>query len=510
MSGSAKYIREAAAFGAPPAPPPSNAPPQYADRHRQYLAGRTALFDAARAHLAGDYVRAEVQGLTESFYDWTETDIRLSDLRSPSASPDARTDDVKQILLPALAVDYLPPGAKIRTMGSTWLCVNPANLSGVRATAVIFRCNTSYNSYDCYGNVVSEPIFIERATMLGNDNQKPENLVLMDGYFRVLCQLNDNTRRLGQNRRMILGDKAYFITGFTDFIREFTDLRGSTHLLDFTVRLEEPTREDDVTVHFIAGGRTQRFEATLSGAQTVRSGALTTLLAQFSVNGTPMQGSAECPVGWLWSTSDAAVASVDALGNVTGISPGSATVTATLEQNPSVSASLTLTVTDAAAPEQGSVAFLGSPQTAIRQNTSAVYEAAYFLGGRQTPGGVTYRFSGADPSCYLVTLGTNDDLAASTVGVDFTDMLLKQYFSGELYRGSVLTLENGVLTQTSDPSAYVPAEAFLQDSVLYVQTDALGFNRVMITALRPSPVPLTITACRGDVCAEVTVALEGY
>ena len=126
------------------------------------------------------------------------------------------------------------------------------------------------------------------------------------------------------------------------------------------------------------------------------------------------------------------------------------------------------------------------------------------------PNGVTFSFSGADPSCYLVLYGTNDDLANSTVSVDLGDMLLKQYFAVESYNGSDLSLDDGVLYQTSDPTKYNPVRTKLVDGVLYAVTDELGFNQVMITAVKPSPVPLTITASYGGVSKSIIVDLEGY
>ena len=508
MGSSEQYIKNAAAFAQPSGGIRTNAPSQYAGRQKQYLAERSALFDAERAYLSSDYVNADVQGLTADFYEWTNTNIRMSDIIRPSASLTRKNDDVKQILLPELAVDYLPIGAKIQAMGSTWICINPSNISSARATAIVYRCNTAYNSYDCYGNVVSEPIVIEKSNMLGNDNESPENLILMDGYFHVICQLNDNTRRLGQNKRIILGTKAYYITGFTDFIREFTNDRDSVHLLDFTVRIEEPTEADDVTVNFIAGGNTQSFEAIIGGAESVQVGELTTYTAQFVSNGEIMHPTEDCPITWEWTSSDHSVATVDVFGNVSGIAEGSAQITATLAQNPNVSATASITVSTAGMTEN--VSFIGYVQSSVRQYTSAVYTAFYFRNGERMPNGVTFSFSGAAPSCYLVLYGTNDDLANSTVSVDLGDMLLKQYFAGESYNGSELSLDDGVLYQTSDPTKYNPVRTKLVDGVLYAVTDELGFNQVMITAVKPSPVPLTITASYGGVSKSIIVDLEGY
>lgn len=49
---------------------PTNSPVQYADRHTQYMADRSARFIEKRAYLSTDYVEAQVQGLTDDFYEW--------------------------------------------------------------------------------------------------------------------------------------------------------------------------------------------------------------------------------------------------------------------------------------------------------------------------------------------------------------------------------------------------------------------------------------------------------
>ena len=161
MNQSEKYIKQSFGFRTAVNVPQSNAPPQYADRRRQYMAPRTVKFDAERAKYATDYVSAAVQGLTPDFYEWTETTVRLAENLDASAKVVKRTDDYKEILFDSERIDYFPIGAKIKTMGSTWICTMPSNMSSARCTALITRCNASYNSYDDYGNVITEPISAE-------------------------------------------------------------------------------------------------------------------------------------------------------------------------------------------------------------------------------------------------------------------------------------------------------------------------------------------------------------
>ena len=167
MNDSQKYIKNLI-FSNDGSKVVQNTPEQYNSRQKQYLADRTARYVSERAYLSSDYVEADIQGLLPYFYDYTTLYIRLADILSPSANTTKKVDDYKQVLIPDRAVDYLPIGAKINTMGSTWIVINPSNISSVSTNAVIARCNATYNSYDYYGNIIVEPIVVEKYTMSNN------------------------------------------------------------------------------------------------------------------------------------------------------------------------------------------------------------------------------------------------------------------------------------------------------------------------------------------------------
>ena len=220
---------------------PSNAPYAFADRQKRYLADRNRKFDEKRSYLSSDFFSASVQGLTDDFFAYTNTNIRLADLER-SASRTA--DDIKEFLIPDFS--YIALGAKIECMGNIFLVTHPRNISSPICTGICERCNTSYNDYDGEGRLISEPIILKNISMKENDNTSPQNLVLPSGYFEITCQKNQNTERLFRNKRIVIGSKVYFITGVTDFIREFTFDTDSERLMTFTARLEEKTVFDSI------------------------------------------------------------------------------------------------------------------------------------------------------------------------------------------------------------------------------------------------------------------------
>nr|DAU13398.1 MAG TPA: head closure knob [Caudoviricetes sp.] len=400
MNDSQRYIKNLI-FGNDGSKVVQNTPEQYNSRQKQYLADRTSRYIAERSYLASDYVQADIQGLLPYFYDYTTLNIRLADILSPNANATKKVDDYKQVLIPDRAVDYLPIGAKINTMGSTWIVINPSNISSVSANAVIARCNATYNSYDYYGNIIVEPIVVEKYTMSNNDNDNSINLVLMDGYFNITCQLNENTKNLGINKRIILGDKPYHITGFTDFIQEFTGNRNNIHIMSFTARIDEPTESDDLTMG-IAGGKEYVVGAELNGQTDLIAGQATILTADFLINGKKVESTTEHPLTWEYKSSNESIAKVSSDGRVNTYRQGTAKITAQLVQNPLVVASIDLLITEAVnAPY---IAFDGLIHDYVSQYSKETFSATYFENNLATNYPLKWSFSGATKRDYIATV----------------------------------------------------------------------------------------------------------
>lgn len=515
---SENYIKNAAMQGNhTPYTSALNTPVQYANRQHQYYAKRTAQFIKARAQYASDFVQADVQGLVlDDFYKYVSTCIRFSDIASQSATGTKSVDDVKVILFQEPTIDYFPIGAKLQTMGSTWLCTNPSNISSVHATAVVQRCNAAYSLYDYYGNILTEPIVVEKVTMASNDNSNPQNLVLMEGYFNVTCQLNENTRQLGQNQRIILGSKAYHITGFTDFIQEFTGEYGSIHLLRFSIRIEEPHPDDDLINH-IANGKNYKFSADITGAETVSVEKSTTLQAHFIRNGKEVFQSEEYPLTWDWYSSDETIATVDENGNVTGISPGAVKIYARLKESrgnvrkDSMITELELDVD------------IESGQ--LLQKCPADYIGTQFsINGNSISAITPKNICPADFNYSDVAIEPNDgeilaDINKSGIVIASFSMNVKPNLAGNyvgytsvipkyIRQHMSITLtaayyENGI--QTEQPVTWSFSGARTDN--YSVQENG---NAVIITCLGADDMPLTVTATCAEQSSSVEIKLDGY
>lgn len=400
------YIRNIGILAGGLTAPPKNAPGEYSSRKRQYLGAESTAFAKQYAKYSTDYFSAEAQGLDRSDpAAWQTVSMRMADVINPSASMTRYIDDYKMILIGDEAIDYVPLGTKFVTMGSTWLAVNPENISSAYGTGIIRRCNAVWNHLDYYGNVLSEPLAIERTIANASTPDAQDHLLVATGYYNVKCQYNEYTAQLNDNSRIILGSSAYRLSGFTDFIQEFTGDYSSVRLAEFTARYEEPNREIDDMENHVAGGLEFSWEIAISGKGKTNIGIPIVLTASSARNGEAVESTQEHPISYLWESSDEGIASIDADGNITPVSAGTCRITCRLEQNPGIEETVTIEVVSV--PADTTVAFDGSVPETLGTTQTAEITASVFLRGVASNMPVIWEFSGADEASYSAEVNGN-------------------------------------------------------------------------------------------------------
>ena len=383
-----------------------NTPAQYKNREKQYLSNPSARFTEKISKYASNFVKARVQGLDPNDREsWTETRIRMADIAPDSASTLRKQDDYKIVLFADRRIEYVPEGSKIETMGSTWLVVNPTNISNDIGGGIIQRCRTVWNHLDWYGNLLSEPICAEKAILTANESDMQEYALITKGYVNIVCQCNAETRQLNTNSRIILGSGAYRITGFGDWSQEFTGDYDSIRLLEFTARYEPVNPEIDDMKRHVAGGKTFSWEIRIKGNPIIKSGSTGQLEAVSIRMGKDADHDYDHPVSYIWESSDTNVADVGMDGSVLGVTEGTCTVTCTLEQNRSIREEYEITVVPAESGNE--VAFLGNIPDKLRPYQSVTIEAAYFENGEERLDKITFAYSGADTMSYTATEAGN-------------------------------------------------------------------------------------------------------
>ena len=386
----------------------SNAPSQVKGRLKQYYGDATKAFRGDILKYASDFFEADVQGLVPgNFQAWVTMNLRMADIIRPSGSSTQQMDDSKVVIFEDPGVDWLYRGSKIKTSGNTWLVTNPSNIGAVNGTAVVKRCNAVWKFLDYYGNVVEEPIVVD-SNIARASSPDPQNAVLVTkGYFNVKCQANANTSQFNTNSRLLLGSGGYQITGFTDFIQDLTGVDDSIHMLEFTIRYEEPNPQIDDLERKIAGGKTFSWDIAVTGKNSMKSGGDT---AQFFADsercGEPVVSTEANPVSYIWSSTDERVATVDSGGLVTTVGEGTCYIVATLAQNPDISTMFEVVVAGELESEQ--VGFLETPPASLNAYESVNLSVAHFLDGEQTSEVVQWRFEGADKTAYSAIIDGNN------------------------------------------------------------------------------------------------------
>lgn len=392
--------------------PKKNAPPQYADRQRQYFSEVTELFNQEYAKYADDYMTG-----TLDYFDpdgkpvSMQTTFRFANVVRPTAAIQRYFDDYKQVLFDSRAMDYIQPGAKLTTGGSVWLCFNPDNISSVTANGIFRRCNAVWNHLDYYGNVVSEPIVVEPDRANASTPDAQDSQMIARGYYNVVCQYNDFTRQINDNSRIILGSKSYEVTGYGDFSTEFTGDYSSVRILKFTIRTETANKATDDMVNHVAEGLTFAWNAYLSGPNECSAAQEAVEIAAITRrNGELIESTTEHPILYQFEIDDPNLAIIAAFGNMRAfvfpLQTGTLTVTATLFQNPSVKLTKTLEIKAAA---QCVRIVNGAPVAPLEPFQSAELTAyAYGSGGAIVPGAsVIFTASGAAEGSYRMTQSGN-------------------------------------------------------------------------------------------------------
>lgn len=404
---------------------PSNRPEQYANRQKEYFSKRTASFRQKKLQIASDFFEGRVQGLIEAEpLTWVTTRFRMAEVVRPSSAIQRDFDDYKMVMMEDPSIDYIPQGTKFEAMGSIWLMMNPANVSAPGASGIVRRCKAVWNHLDYYGNILSEPMVSETVRAAANDNDFQQWELIPTGYYNIIAQYNEWTAQLNNNSRLIFGRGAYKITGFTDFLQEFTGDYGSVRLVQFTARYEEPNERIDDMENHVAGGKEFTWTVSINGTPAITVGETSQMTAESDRCGESVENTAQFPISYLWSSADESVATVDEDGNVTGVGAGSVAITCTLKQNPSHTATVLITVEEAS-EAQPSVRFLTAIPTKMNAYDHITVRSAYFEGGERTEEPVSYELYGAATGSYTVEIGTDNSLELYCWGGSITPLTVK-------------------------------------------------------------------------------------
>lgn len=358
MQGKAKrQLKNAALFAGMPLSPSGtpNAQNPYTGQQKQYFLNGTGDYVWENAQYASNYFAARVQGVIPGkFEDIRGAYIRTMDVVEQTTGGNM-PNDWQLVYFQDPTIRGLFTGAKLWYGGNTWIATSPFNMANSTANSVIRRCNAVWNHLDYYGNVLSEPFVWSKGPAQATANEYLDYSVIPNNYQKCVMQLNESTKELAINRRMILGSSAFEVRGVVDFICDFSDVMNPDgtkeqrttsepcHILFFDLQYQQPLEIDDMERE-IAGGKAFSWVINAAYEKEMPVGGTQAIIATSLRNGEAPDGTHE--VTYSYASSDENVATVGEDGVIHAISPGTAQITIALDQNRAITTVIEVTVTD--------------------------------------------------------------------------------------------------------------------------------------------------------------------
>ena len=348
-----------------------------------------------------------MQGLDAAdFYAFTPVLLRMADGATGARREglSRSNDDVKECLLVhPQGVEHIPRGAQLRTAnGQIYLITDDYNTTGGRFKAV--RAVQQYGILDYYGRPIYTPVVILNPQATNTEPKGESSILIADN--RIICAMpyTAATADFYDNSRVIFGSTAYTAQGVNNYVRANSSDPHSVRLIYFTLDRDQLQPGDD-TERGIAGGLDFSFTITVHAAEDMTPGATQQAAVVATRNGETVTSTPAHPLTYLWSSDNESAATVDAAGNITALSAGTARISATLAENPDISAAVTVTV---AASIDPAIEWVTPPPDSIGAYESATFEAAYFDDtGAQTADAITYTVTGGSSGDYTKSQSGN-------------------------------------------------------------------------------------------------------
>lgn len=260
----------------------------------------------------------------------------------------------------------------------------------------------TWRRLDFYGNIKEEPFYWAKNQSQASANEYMDYIVSPNLYQKCVMQLNEDTKDLLTNRRMILGTMAYMVRGLIDFLQSETGNVDSTHILYFDLQSQEPIESDDLE-NRVADGKSFDMHASFTGVpakaipgktyqtgiETVRNGQILSIIDGVTY-GTTADGGVErlgeYPLTWRYESTDENVVTVNGDGVITTVGEGECVIRATLEENEKITCEAAIAV-DGEIIE--GLEWLQKAEKCA-QYQSVTLEAAWFVGGVKTDDPIEY------------------------------------------------------------------------------------------------------------------------
>ena len=421
MQGNAfeKQVSDIALFAGTRLSPAYNPtkPNPYRFRRKTYFDRSTDSFIWENAKYSSNYYAAQVQGCIPGDFDTVRgANIRTMDIVEQSTGTQL-PNEWQCVFFQDPRIDGLYTGSKLWYAGNVWLCTAPKSIASDSGNAVIRRCNAIWNFIDYYGNVITEPFVWNKSNANATSNEYLDYNSIAHDYQRCCMQLNDKTRHIRHNQRVVLGKGVYQVSGIVDFISDFGEVmdengefkqrqKSESHIMYFDLYKTEPLAGVDDMENEVADALKFGWKIGIGVAQSVQVGQ-TVNLGAYSLRSDAesedvlVESTDEHPISYSYHSLDESILTVDSEGNITAVAAGSTYITITLDQNDSIVGSFLFFVTEAA---RDWLTLTPELPDSLRMYESATAEVRYTVNGVETTEGISLTATGPDDYCYSATL----------------------------------------------------------------------------------------------------------
>lgn len=300
----------------------------------------------------------------------------------------------------------------------SWLVFSCDNQIHWNRRGIIKKCNNLLKWKDSNGNILSYKCVIDDK-FNNSDLDFTMHMIIPEGTIVVYCQKNDETSGIDINQRFIISGRPYKVNAITDY--------SSDGLMTIMMRLDGIDIYDDL-VNGIANNNEYEYSIDIIEDSFTQSvGYTTTLSANILLNEEVASKSVE------WSSSDTSKASIDNNGNLELLDSGSVTITCSMVDNPTVSNSITVTIS--AVLPSNSETLISPTNTRITQGSSETYEIYRYVDNVQQGDSFTIVATGITTTYYSIATTSNS----------FTITNLRAYSDGDL----TITCTNDVTSEVT-------------------------------------------------------------
>ena len=318
----------------------------------------------------------------------------------------------------------IPIGTMFKTDMDYWLCVNSNGYASPTNSCEVRRCNNVMKWIDPSNGVVNEQYCVIDYEMSSPRPRHDKDINVADGHIFVIVQGSPLTRSIEKNQRFIFNGQPYKFSAVQSLLDTNDDTNDTLLYMDMYLDMIQP---DDDLVNGVANIDDYVYSINVeSDVSSDMTSIIETDYNESLVNEINKEISAILmPRGKMvdgsgiikatvylngnvvnrdvtWSCNEYATINDDGTYSLNGEVGDVATFTATLTDNPNISASCDITITDVPSILDGKSIIMYPAYNSVRQKQPITFEVYVYENGEAQDNEITWSYDGLDDSYFAI------------------------------------------------------------------------------------------------------------